>query len=169
MTTTPANRLGLLAGALLVLSGCGDSDGDAPPTYSVAGTVNDFQTGEPLENATLLVDGLVPQPTVSTTGSSFLIEGVPGHSVFQVLAGSPPDYRNTYNAALEVLEDDQTGVVLTAISETQFQAWATAFGVDNPPNALLVQAVDPNGDPLAGFTAAGIRDEWGLRGPVHAG
>ena len=47
---------------------------------------------------------------ISVTGADFEISGIAPHSVFQILAGAPPDYRNTYGDAVTVTDADVSGV-----------------------------------------------------------
>lgn len=152
----------ILSGALLLAcggddaSGDGDGDGDIG-SYSVSGTVVDFETGDAIDgSATISTNGLSPAPTVSVTGADFRIDGVPPHSVFNILAGAPPTYRSSYSVAAEVEEADIDGVEAQVVSESYLSDLADAFGVT--PGAgtgvLIAQVRDDQGAPVAGIPAA---------------
>lgn len=148
--------------AALALAACGsgseeggdDDDDTVVETYSVDGTVVDFETATAIsDQATISTANLTPPPTISISGASFTIEGVPPHSVFQALAGSPPNYRNTYSAAIEVLESDLSGVELTVVSEAYLADLVTAFGVTGTGGVLFARAVNADGSGRAGVEA----------------
>ncbi len=133
----------------------GDDGGDAIASYSVAGSVIDFETGLEIDGqATVTTSGLSPAPTVSITGAAFTIDGVPPHSVFNVLSGAPPNYRNSYGAAIEVLDDDLANINTEVVSETYLAAMANEFGVALGGGAIVIaQAIDDQGAPRAGVGA----------------
>jgi len=137
----------------------GDDDDDLPPdeipSYSVSGTVVDFATNQPVDaQATVTTANLTPPPTVSINGASFTIEAIPPHSVFTALAGAPPTYRNTYGAAIEVLEADLDGVELHVVSEAYLADLIAAFDVNASTGGILVaRAVDDQGNGRAGVSA----------------
>ncbi len=144
----------------LALAGCGGTESgggdDDIASYRVSGTAVDFETGEAIGGqASVGTTGLTPPPTVSVTGADFVIDGVPPHSVFSLLVGSPPSHRSTYGAGIEVLEADVDGVIAEVLSETYLAGLTEAFGVD--PSAakglLVAQALDENGEPMAGVPA----------------
>jgi hypothetical protein len=149
--------------------GDGDGDGDGIPSYSVSGTAVDFAGGDAIAGqATVGTSGLTPPPTVSVTGADFTIDGVPPHSLFNPLVGAPPDYRNTYGAAIEVLEADVDGVIVEAVSESYLASLVEAFAVDpsGAKGVLLAQTIDDQGDPLAGIPAEAFTvDGSGFVGP----
>jgi hypothetical protein len=173
---------GLLSAGLLTLGACGDDEGGsggsggttttggdggsdgtggsggtggAPIVDSlrVTGTVVDFEAGVPVTgSATASTVGLTPPPTVSVTGADFDIAGVPPFSVFHLLAGAPPDYRNTYSNAIEVTSADVTGVQAAVVSEGYLGTLSAAFGVSPAAGTaiVIVRAVDEAGNPRAG-------------------
>lgn len=147
--------------------GGGGADAGADvSTYSVTGSVVDFTTGEPLDSATVSTNGLSPAPTISTTGADFTVEGVAPHSVFYLLAGSPPDYRNTYSNAIDVRESDLSGVIAEAISEAYLADLIEGFAVEPAAGTgvLLARVVDEAGTELEGIPAAAFALE-GADGP----
>lgn len=123
---------------------------------SVSGTVVDFETGADLTSAaTVSVTGLNPSPTISTTGASFEISGVAPFSAFHILAGSPPDYRSTYNVLTEVADANVTGVRAAVVAETFLDGLESGFGVTPAAGTgvVLARAVDASGQPRAGVPA----------------
>lgn len=157
--TTMALTLGasmFLAGACGGGTETGDPDPDGIPSYDVSGTVVDFVTGEAVAGvATVSTRNLTPPPSITVNGSSFVLAGIPPHSVFNLLVGSPPDYQNTYAAATEVLEADLNGVEAAALSVAYLNSLASEFGLT--PSAtggiLVARVVDDNGAPRAGIGA----------------
>ena len=136
----------------------GGDDGtvvDEIPSFGVTGQVVDFETNQPVTgSATVTVEGIVPAPTVSTTGSDFTIEGIPPASVFHLLGGAGPDYVSTYSFA-EVIDADQSDLVAPVVSKTYLDALATEFGVtpDDTKSILIGRVLDENGDPLPNIAA----------------
>jgi hypothetical protein len=148
--------------------GGGGGGGGGPTALIVDGDVVDFVTGEPIAGqATVSTRGLDPAPEVTVDGASFELSGVPGNSVFQILAGSPPDYRSTYAATVTVDDGDVTGVAATVLSEEYVAKLADAFGVADDGSLVLVQATDGDGAPRAGVPASAfvIDQAAGLEGP----
>jgi hypothetical protein len=155
--------IGILGMAAAACGGAQESDPvdgvDAWPdeiaSYTVTGTVNDFATNAPVDaQATVTTSSLTPPPTVSVSGSSFEIQDVPPHSVFHALAGAPPTYRNTYGAAIEVLEDDVSGIALSVVSEAYLGDLVAALGADASTGGILfARAVDDQGNGRAGVAA----------------
>jgi hypothetical protein len=151
--------VGLLTLLLAGAAGCGSDDddsgegedGDILTTYSALGTVVDFETGDAVAQATVTTSGLVPAPRVVLDGASFEIQDIPANSVFNVLAGSPPDYQNTYSAAIDLRNDDVVGIVAPVVSRAYLAALADAFAVSAGEGAVLfARALDEAGNPLAG-------------------
>ncbi len=143
---------------------CGDDGSDGDPgeveTFSVQGTVVDFQTGEALSgSSTVSTSGLEPPPTVSVTGAEFTLVGVPPASVFHILAGNPPNYRSTYNVATVVDDADVDGVEAMVLSEAFLTELSTTFGVTpaGGTSVLVARAQDENGEPVAGIPAAAFQ------------
>ena len=161
----------LLTGAL-GLAACGDSDedpaADGIPTFSISGSVLDFATGDPLDGqASITTDGLSPAPGISTEAATFTISNVPLHSVFQILASSPPDYRSTYNPAVSVTEDDIKGLELLAVSEAYITSLGAEFNItpDAGTGILIGQLVDGDGNPLAGVPGTAFDLDAAIAGP----
>lgn len=159
----------LLAAVLVSVSvavGCGGDGGGAPggpdagggiPSFSVSGQVIDFESGAAITgSATISLSGLNPPPTVSVTGAQFTITGIAPFSVFHLLSGSPPDYRNTYNVATTVDDHDVTGVTAQVVKEQFVTAMTTAFAVTPTAGTgiVLAHATDMAGAAKAGVPAA---------------
>lgn len=158
----------LTAFALTIAPGCGDDGGGGGggadggglvgvDTYTVSGAVLDFETQTPIDGAaTVVVQGITPTPGVVVQGADFTISDILPFSVFDVLAGSPPDYRNTYNVGIVVEGANRTGVDLSTAKETYVTGLATAFGVTPMAGTSIViaRAVDDAGQPRAGIPAA---------------
>lgn len=145
-----------------------DDNVDEIPTYSVDGTVLDFETGRPIGgSATITVDGLVPPPTVSVSGADFTISEVPPFSVFHILAGSPPDYRSTYNVATTVDDAAATGVELFVVREQYLADLASAFGATPAlgTSAMIIRVVDEAGQPFAGLPGTVFDLPGTIQGP----
>ena len=146
--------------------GGGDPADPTTGSLSVSGSVKDLETDLPVQgSATIITDGLVPAPQVTVTGADYLIEGVLPHSVFNLLASAPPTHRGTYNAAVEVLEDDLAGVDVTVVSETFLQLLALVFEESDAGGIILARAVDASGAPYEGLPATAIEPPTGARGP----
>ena len=145
----------------LALAACSGDDASTEPlggALTVTGDVYDFQTNAVISGAaTVSTAGLSPTPTISVSGSSFVIEDVLEYSAFQIIASAPPTHRQTYNAGVEVTNSD-IDVKAYTVSETFISGLATAFGV-TPTAAkgvLLLQLVDAAGNPKAGVAASNI-------------
>jgi hypothetical protein len=136
-------------------------------TVTVSGAVVDFLDATPLEGATVSTDGLSPAPTVSVTGSEFKVEGVAPFSTFHLLGSSPPDYRSTYNAVIEVGDADLPGVTLVALSEDYIDGLYSDFGVtpSNGTSLILAELIDADGNPASGIPAAAFDLPEGMSGP----
>ncbi len=166
----------MVAALVLVFGACeigsgddgnGDGDGDVT-TYRVSGTVVDFVTGEALAgSATISVNGITPAPTVSVSGADFTIEGVPNNSVFNMLAGSPPEYRSTYNVATTVEADDVNGVTLSVVSEAYLSDLTSGFNVNIGAGStiLISQLIDESGIPQAGIPSSAFDLPPSVLGP----
>lgn len=147
-------------------SGDDGGDPDTIETYAVNGTVRDFETGDPItSSATVSTDGLVPAPTVSVNGADFTIQDIPPFSLFHILAGSPPNYRSTYNVATEVTDHHIMDADVYVASESYLQGLATAFGVQNPGAIILARVVDENGAPAAGIPGTAFDLDDSVIGP----
>lgn len=145
-----------------------DPDGDGIASYAVSGTVHDFETGSAIDGvATVATDGLVPPPTVSVSGATFTIEDVPPYSVFDVLAGSPPAYRSTYNVAIQVDEADVSDVALFVVREAYLGELAAAFGVTPTfgTSIVIARVTGADGQPFAGVPAAAFELPATVAGP----
>ena len=172
MNTPNLLTLSGLAGLLMLIACGGDGEGDPTgeeiPTYSVTGTVLDFSTGEALDGqASVTIDGLSPPPQITTTGADFLIRNVPLHSVFQILASAPPEYRSTYNPAVEVTEDNLEDIQITVISEAYLADMQAQLGVTPAPGTsiLMGRLIDENGDPQAGVPGTAFDLDNAIDGP----
>lgn len=159
-------RTTCLALVLTAFTACvGDDVVDGPNgdvlggSLTVSGDVYDFQTGAVVTgSATVSTTNLLPAPRITVQGASFVMEGVPENSAFQVLASVPPTHRATYSASIEVTTANVDGVKAYAVSEQLLESLATGFGVT--PSAakgvLLMQLVDATGNPKAGVRASDI-------------
>jgi hypothetical protein len=137
--------------------GGGAGGSAAVTTLNVTGTVVDFVSDAPVSvSATLTSSGLSPEPTISVTGADFSIDGVSPFSVFHLLSGAPPTYRNTYNVATEVEDADVSGVHAAVVQESWLAALQTAFGVSPAAGTgvLIGKVVDDSGVPRAGVEAS---------------
>lgn len=157
-------RTTLTLALFAALAACGDDGGSSTGetlggALTVTGEVIDFQTNTAVSGAaTISTTGLNPAPTISVTGSTFVIEPVLEYSAFQIVASAPPTHRQTYNAGIEVTNSDLDGVKAYTMSETFISGLATAFNV-TPTAAngvLFLQLVDSAGNPKAGVAASNI-------------
>jgi hypothetical protein len=149
------HHLTLLA-VVAVLPACSSSGLDPSgevDALTVRGTAVDFVDGRPLDQATIATAGVTPAPSVAIDGADFTLAGVPAHSVFQIVAGSPPGHRQTYAAIVTVDEDDVEDVEARVVSEATIAALAEAFGADDPSTVVLIRAVDDDGEPRGGVPA----------------
>jgi hypothetical protein len=159
----------LLAGAFAALAACGDSgdepgdpndpnpDPDPDAAYSVSGTVLDLETGLPIDGtASIIIEGVQPAPSVTASGADFTIDQVPANSAFNILAGSPPAYRTTYNAAVEVGNQDVTDLELFAVREEYLTSLISSFGVTPTAGTgvIIARAIGEDGQPFAGLPGA---------------
>lgn len=166
--------VGLVLAGALTLGACGgEESGDGVPpgeaaSYDVSGSVLDLETGEAVAgSATVSLEGVSPTPTISINGSSFVIEDVPANSAFHLLAGSPPAYRATYNAAVEVAESDVSGVELYVVREEYLAQLATAFGVSptSGTGVIIARAVDQSGVVFEGLPGTAFELPDSVQGP----
>jgi hypothetical protein len=147
--------------ALLVFAACGSDaqDGVLGGSLSVSGDVYDFQTGAAVSgDVTIETSALIPAPTVTTEGSSYVIDHVPENSAFQILAGVSGTYRPTYNATTEVTNSDLDGVKSYSVSETLVASLVTAFGATPmaTQGIVFMQLVDTSGAAKANVAASNI-------------
>ncbi len=153
------SRITLVA---LLATACGNDvshDDVLDGALTVAGTVNDFQTGTAVSGtASVATTALSPAPTVSVNGATFSLDGVPENSAFQLLASVPPTHRATYSQLIEVTTDDLDNVEVPTVSEQFLDSLATGFGVT--PSAakgvLLLHVVDGAGTAKAGVAGSNI-------------
>jgi len=165
----------LAALACISLGACSDGGtASAPPgggdevvPLVVSGSLVDFVTDAPLASATISVDGISPAPAVTITGADFEIAGVPPFSNFNLLAGSPPDYRNTYGTLVATEDIDVTGLLVQTLSEAYVQSLYSTFGVIEDANSSVVvgRLVDENGSPLAGVPGTAFELANSIEGP----
>lgn len=152
--------LRILPFVLMAACGGGGGGGDDGPlggSHTVEGSVIDFSSNADVTGAaSVSTSGLSPNPTITTQGASFTIDGVPDNSTFSVLASVSPTHRATYSPAISVATDDLDGVHVFAVSETFLSSLSAAFGVT--PTAgrgiLLAKLVDDGGAPRAGINAS---------------
>jgi hypothetical protein len=123
---------------------------------TVSGSVIGFDQAAISGSATIAVSGLNPPPTISVTGADFEISGVAPFSVFQILSGAPPEYRNTYEVATEVADEDVSGLEVRTVSETFLAELETTFGVTPAAGTGIVlgRAVGDDGSPRDGVEAS---------------
>ena len=138
---------------------------------TVAGTVVDFESGQPIAGAaSVSTSGLLPEPTVTPQGAEFTITGVPENSAFQILA-SAPAHRPTFSEAVIVGTDDLLGVKVASVSETFIASLAAGFQVT--PSAtrgvVLARVVDAAGQPKAGVAKANFVLDGTVSGPFFLG
>lgn len=160
--------------SFFLATACGDDGGGggddilpADATFTASGTVYDLETDEPLESpVSITAAGLERTPTVSVTDADFTVE-VPANSAFHLLAGSFPDYRPTYNVAIEVAEEDVTDLRLYVIREGLLEDLAAGFGVTpaDDTGLVMMRVEDAEGNPLAGVTADAFALPQGVLGP----
>jgi hypothetical protein len=152
-----------LAMALVCIAACGGDDSGGTDVLGgslmVSGDVYDLETDALVSGAaTVSTAGLLPTPTITVQGASFVMDGVPENSAFQIIASVPPTHRTTYSATVEVISSDVDGVKAYAVSETLLATLASGFGVT--PSAatgvLFLQLVDEAGNPKAGVDVANI-------------
>jgi hypothetical protein len=161
----------ILGGICLVGVACSGEDpedvqGGEP--RQVRGTVVDFQTGAPITGpVSVTTRGLEPQPVVTTGGAEFTLDGVTPHSVFHVLAASPPTHRSTYGDAIEIGDRDLGGLEVAVVAETYLASLAQAFAIQPTASTgvLFAHAVDDQGRGRAGVSAAAFVGPDGALGP----
>lgn len=168
-------KLRLLSVLLLISCGGDSSDdsgdggtGEVFDTYSISGSAVDFETGVAIADAvTLTTDGLTPAPSVMTTGASFDVSGIPPHSVFSLLVGSPPNYRSTYVEPISVKEADASNLEVNVLSEAYLNKLAVDFGLNAGASAILIQLVDEAGVAKAGVLGSelSLTNSSGAMGP----
>ena len=131
----------------LELTGDGGGGADAEVlggSRTIRGRVIDFQTGGPLANPTITTSGLSPATRVSVNGAEFTLEGVPNNSTFQLLASVGETHRATFGPAVQVVEEDITGVEVPVVSEAFLAAAASEFQISPQASRgiLIAQIVD---------------------------
>ncbi len=158
--------------SILALGGCGIfSPADEPVGGSVRveGRIVDLVTGQPIAGAASVVtSGLVPPPTITVQGSTFVIDDILEHSVFHAQAAVPPSHHAT-SSAIEVQRDDRDDVEVPVVAEAFLAQLTSGFGVS--PGAtrgvLLAQVVGDSEQPRSGIAAASFQLEGGagIQGP----
>ena len=137
-------------------------------TLRVSGIVVDFQTGDPVYDATVTTLGLNPVSEGALAGSEYQLY-TPPYSAFHILAGAEPLYMLTVGAPVQV-----DGAAIEAVpAETMRRAYisllAGIYGVTPTPGYAIVfaQAVYPDGRPRAGLgpDAFELPDASTVRGP----
>jgi hypothetical protein len=167
-----ASALALTVALLPACAGEADTppgpDPDGIGSYALSGTALDFETTAALSGAaTISTSGIQPAPSVSTTGADFTIEGIPPFSAFHILAGSPPDYRSTYNMSTTVEDEDVDGVTVLVVSEAYVTRLLTAFAITPQPGTgiVIARAIDTAGAGKAGVPAEAFALDAAARGP----
>jgi hypothetical protein len=146
-------------------------DDEAPSTRMVRGTVVDFESGQPIVGAaSVITSGLIPVPTITSTGAAFTIQDVPENSAFQLLA-SAPSHRPTFSEAVLVGTADLLDVNATVVSDSFVTSLATAFQIT--PSAargiLLARVVTDRGEPKAGVAKSAFMLAASVTGPFFLG
>lgn len=144
-----------------LFAGCGNSSPSdvLGGSLSVSGDVYDFQSGTVVSgDVVIATSALVPPPTISTEGASYLIDRVPENSAFQILASLSGTHRATYNATTEVFDTDIDGVQSYAVSETLVASLVTAFGATpmETQGIVFMQLVDATGSPKPNVAGSNI-------------
>lgn len=152
-------RTTFLALALASMA-CGSDSSSGPlgGSLTVSGTVYDFQTGSALGGeVTVATSALVPPPTITVDGASFVIDGVPENSAFQILA-STGSHRATFSPTTEVIDVDVDNVKAYAVSEQLVGELASGFGVtpSTTSGIVFMQLVDSSGNPKANVDGSNI-------------
>lgn len=145
----------------LAAAACGNSAPAGPLGGSlvVSGDVVDFQSGTAISGtATVTTEALIPEPAITVEGASFVLDGVPENSAFQIVASVEGTHRQTYNATTEVFSDDVDGVTSFTVAGSLLASMATAFGITPDPAAgiVLMQLVDSAGAPKANVDGSNI-------------
>jgi hypothetical protein len=143
----------------------GDTDGGNVVTtdlvpVTVSGKVLAWENDMPIAgSATVSTAGITPTPTVSLSGPDFTLGNVLPNSVFTILAGSPPDYRTTYNVAPVVGFDNVADVKAWVVAETTLATLATGFSLtpNGTKGIVLVQLVNDAGAGVANVPASAIQ------------
>lgn len=155
---TLALTLALLAAAATAACGNSAPAGPLGGSLLVSGDVVDFQSGTAVSGtATITTEALIPEPAITVEGASFVLDGVPENSAFQIVASVEGTHRQTYNTT-EVFSDDVDGVTSFTVADSLLASMATAFGVTPDPAAgiVLLQLVDSAGAPKANVAASNI-------------
>jgi hypothetical protein len=150
-----------IALALVLFAACGSDAQDEVlgGSLSVSGDVFDFQSGAGVSgDVTIGTSSLVPAPSITTSGASYVLDHVPENSAFQILAGVSGTYRATYNATTEVFDTDVDGVKSYTVSETLIASLVTAFGATpmETQGIVFMQLVDSSGAAKANVAASNI-------------
>jgi hypothetical protein len=162
----------LLLPWIVTVAGCGlfspEAIEDVGGSVRVEGRVVDLVTGQPVTGAVSLTASGVRAPRVELQGSTFLIDDILEHSVFQVQAAVPPSHHAT-SSAIEVKAEDLADVAVPVIAETVLAQLASGFAVT--PGAaggvLLARFVDDAGQARSGIAGASFALDGGTgaRGP----
>jgi len=146
----------------LVASGCGiTSSGDDGPlggSNSVSGTVVDFQSGSDVGGApSVTTVGLIPPPTVTVNGATFMLTGVPDNSAFQLLA-STSGFHATYSPVVLVATDDVSGVKAPLAGDGFISALVSGFSITPAAGkgTVMLHLLDASGTPRAGVAGSNI-------------
>lgn len=155
-------------GVMIAVTACSDGgegeDGDA---LRLSGRVVNFATGSPIGGgASVSTRGLDPAPIVTVDGPTYVVEPVPAHSVFHVLAAVPPTHRATYGEVV-MTDASRDGVDVPAVSEAYLSELTTGFGVAATAarGVLFARVEDAAGAPRAGVPATAFAVPAGASGP----
>jgi hypothetical protein len=169
--------LGCLAVALFGCNGALMEEGpeEMPPpmlapgdTLAVSGSVVDFQTGDPVYDASVTTLGLNPVSDGSIIGTDYLLYSPP-YSAFHILAGAEPLYMLTVGAPVQVDGDALEDVPAETIRHAYISLLAGSFGITPAPGTAIVfaQAVNEYGIARADVSAdlLELADAPTARGP----
>lgn len=152
----------LLCSGIALGVGCGGGITASEPVQggsrAILGQVVDFKTGAAVDAGTSVsVSGLLAAPRITAQGAAFTIEGVPDHSVFQVLAAAT-GHRPTFSPTISVTDFDLDGIKVATVDDAYLSALATAFGVTPAATkgVVFVHLVDGKGTPRAGVAASSL-------------
>nr|MBA3539178.1 hypothetical protein [Deltaproteobacteria bacterium] len=147
---------------------CSFEGSSRPPggALTVRGEVVNFPdsaaiTGQATVNAT----ALIPAPAIAVTGTSFEVEGILEHSIFDLAVTVAPTHRTTYNQ-VTVVSTEELGLEAFAVSEAFVQKLVAAFGATTATKGILfAHLVDDGGAGKAGIAASELALGAGTSGP----
>ncbi|MCX5743097.1 MAG: hypothetical protein NT062_11455 [Proteobacteria bacterium] len=148
----------------LLLAACGDDP--AGGSRALRAAPIDFTSGAPIDgDVTVVVEGLAPTRAATVTGGTFVVTGVPDHSIVDLVVAGAGVYRATRSTV--ELDAADLDVAPRVITEAALAQLAADVGVTMTPErgvALLhVATPDPatdlafDGDAVGPFPLA---DDW---------